>query len=134
MGGVVVGYYLGLVVAVLVLFMFLFLPLTNTHNPNPTPSTGANNNGLAAPLLAAPQDESDEAKSEPAAPHPHPPPTHPPLPEPDAGLFSLWSFSWLNPVLAEGYRRPLTHDDLYALHPDETADVICAKYDGGMCI
>jgi len=24
----------------------------------------------------------------------------PPLPEPEAGLFSLWSFSWLNPILS----------------------------------
>ncbi|EWM27872.1 multidrug resistance-associated protein 1-like isoform 1 [Nannochloropsis gaditana] len=51
----------------------------------------------------------------------------PPLPETEAGLFSLCSFSWLNPILSTGYKRPLTHEDLYQLHPKETADVICGR-------
>lgn len=29
--------------------------------------------------------------------------------------------------MAIGYRRPLVHEDLYALHPKETADVLSAR-------
>lgn len=104
-------------------------PLTirpTTRNPTQHTGANANANGLAAPLLAEEEEEKAESGHGQGA-RPPQGQQHAPLPEPEAGLFSLWSFSWLNPVLSLGYRRPLTHDDLYELHPDETADVICAK-------
>jgi ATP-binding cassette, subfamily C (CFTR/MRP), member 1 len=51
-----------------------------------------------------------------------------PLPELTAGLFATWSFSWLNPILKTGYKRQLTHEDLYDLDPKEKADALTARY------
>lgn len=112
-------------------FPHTHLPQHTTPTWHPTAAgVGAGGGGLNAPLLAgagaADEDEEEEEEKAEAA-HAAGPPRHPPLPEPEAGLFSLWSFSWLNPVLSVGYQRPLTHEDLYALHPEETADKICGK-------
>lgn len=44
-------------------------------------------------------------------------------PEEKANRLSLLTFSWLNPLISEGYRRPLTEDDAFDLLPDDTAEV-----------
>eukprot|EP00940_MAST-03C_sp_MAST-3C-sp2_P003607 g3607.t1 len=40
-------------------------------------------------------------------------------PENDAGLLSRLLFSWMNPLLNLGHSRPLTDEDIWALHQDD---------------
>ncbi|GJE96593.1 ABC transporter [Phanerochaete sordida] len=49
------------------------------------------------------------------------------LPETTAGWFSLVTFSWITPLLALGYARPLEAPDLYRLQDSRPAALIAAK-------
>jgi len=40
-----------------------------------------------------------------------------------------FTFAWLNQLVATGYRRPLTQDDLYPLHPEEAAPLLAKRLD-----
>ena len=42
-----------------------------------------------------------------------------PSPELSANLFSTILFSWISPMIAKGYRKPLTEADLWTLNPED---------------
>jgi len=87
----------------------LFLCLALKNAPMPTKPTSQGFSSLQEPLLA----ETQESKNI--------------LPEPYAGLFSVLSFSWLNPLMSIGYEKPLQHADLYELSPEDAANVLNSK-------
>eukprot|EP00041_Stephanoeca_diplocostata_P028197 m.790864 g.790864 ORF g.790864 m.790864 type:complete len:1581 (+) comp23327_c0_seq3:295-5037(+) len=51
-----------------------------------------------------------------------------PCPETSAGLLSIITFSWLNGLMALGFRRPLEDKDLWGLNPDDQAPVLSRKF------
>lgn len=42
-------------------------------------------------------------------------------PEEHAGLFSLLTFSWMNPLLAAGYKAPLIEEDVWKIGKQDTS-------------
>ena len=44
-------------------------------------------------------------------------------PEERAGLFSILTFSWMNPLLAAGYKAPLLEEDVWKIGHRDTAEV-----------
>ncbi|AEO64822.1 uncharacterized protein THITE_2142625 [Thermothielavioides terrestris NRRL 8126] len=55
------------------------------------------------------------------------PETRQPTPESKAGFFSLLLFSWLSPILAVGYQRPLELNDIWLLHPDRSTRTLAER-------
>lgn len=51
-----------------------------------------------------------------------------PCPESNAGLLSIISFYWLNPLMVQGYKQPLVDDDLWALNADDQAPEVRDKF------
>jgi hypothetical protein len=55
------------------------------------------------------------------------------IPEANAGVFSLLTFGWMNPLLSLGYARPLEATDLWKLDPHrgsaEIAKLITESFD-----
>ncbi|KAJ2602288.1 Transporter of the ATP-binding cassette (ABC) [Coemansia sp. RSA 1286] len=54
--------------------------------------------------------------------------THPPAPEMTASISQLLLFSWMDPMIWLGYKRPLEPTDVYDLMPEDHSAVICAKW------
>ncbi|KAJ1804316.1 hypothetical protein LPJ75_005616, partial [Coemansia sp. RSA 2598] len=54
--------------------------------------------------------------------------THPPAPEKTASIAQLLFFSWMDPMIWLGYKRPLEPKDVYDLMPEDRSAVICAKW------
>ncbi|KAJ2084410.1 Transporter of the ATP-binding cassette (ABC) [Coemansia sp. RSA 988] len=52
----------------------------------------------------------------------------PPCPEQTASIAQLLFFSWMDPMIWLGYKRPLEPDDLYDLMPNDHAERVCAKW------
>jgi hypothetical protein len=80
---------------------------------------------LRDPLLAAGDvnnDEEEEAGGEVAARR---------SPEEDANFVSQGWFSWLNPIMKVGARRPLVHEDLYPVHPTDNCEACQVRMLGG---
>ena len=50
-----------------------------------------------------------------------------PSPEPTASLFSLATFTWLDPIIWQGYRKTFELSDVWDLAPGDTAVEILAK-------
>jgi hypothetical protein len=48
-------------------------------------------------------------------------------PEERAGLFSLLTFSWMNPLLAAGYKAPLIEEDVWKIGKRDTSMVRCMR-------
>ncbi|KAN0114469.1 P-loop containing nucleoside triphosphate hydrolase protein [Hyaloscypha variabilis] len=44
-----------------------------------------------------------------------------------AGLFSTLYFQWIAPLMSVGYQRPLELNDIWAVNPDRSVDVMVAK-------
>eukprot|EP00039_Didymoeca_costata_P001605 m.53694 g.53694 ORF g.53694 m.53694 type:complete len:1509 (-) comp10879_c0_seq1:1965-6491(-) len=51
-----------------------------------------------------------------------------PCPENSAGLLSIVSFSWLNPIMVLGYKKPLEDEDLFALNEEDQAPPVRKKF------
>lgn len=51
------------------------------------------------------------------------------IPEATAGWWSLLTFSWITPLLALGYARPLEATDLYKLQDKRSAGLIATRID-----
>ncbi|KAL0253270.1 ATP-binding cassette transporter yor1 [Diplodia seriata] len=49
-------------------------------------------------------------------------------PEHKAGFFSRLTFSWMTPIMAAGYRRPLESNDIWLVNPDRGLDSLSAKF------
>ncbi|KAJ1736287.1 Transporter of the ATP-binding cassette (ABC) [Coemansia biformis] len=54
----------------------------------------------------------------------------PPPPEETASIAQLLLFSWMDPMIWLGYRRPLEPNDVYELMPEDRAERVCAKWRG----
>jgi ATP-binding cassette subfamily C (CFTR/MRP) protein 1 len=48
-------------------------------------------------------------------------------PEYTASFFSKLSWQWMQPLMRVGYKRPLEKNDIWAINPDRSADVLAAK-------
>jgi ATP-binding cassette subfamily C (CFTR/MRP) protein 1 len=48
-------------------------------------------------------------------------------PEYTASFFSRLSWQWMQPLMRVGYKRPLEKNDIWAINPDRSADVLAAK-------
>lgn len=46
----------------------------------------------------------------------------------EANIFSRLLFSWLNPLLVLGYKRPLESSDLYEVPPQFRSDNVTSKF------
>jgi hypothetical protein len=44
-----------------------------------------------------------------------------------AGFFSALYFQWMAPLMSVGYQRPLELNDIWAVNPDRSVDVMAAK-------
>ncbi|KAJ2552092.1 Transporter of the ATP-binding cassette (ABC) [Coemansia sp. RSA 1878] len=53
---------------------------------------------------------------------------HPPAPELTASIAQLLFFSWMDPMIWLGFRRPLEPKDLYDLMPEDHSELICARW------
>ncbi|KAJ2613508.1 Transporter of the ATP-binding cassette (ABC) [Coemansia sp. RSA 1365] len=54
--------------------------------------------------------------------------THPPCPEQSTSIAQLLFFSWMDPLIWLGYKRPLEPNDLYDLMPNDHAERVCTKW------
>ncbi|KAJ2887652.1 Transporter of the ATP-binding cassette (ABC) [Coemansia asiatica] len=54
--------------------------------------------------------------------------TRPPAPEKTASISQLLFFSWMDPMIWLGYKRPLEPSDVYELMPEDHSAAICAKW------
>ncbi|KAJ1901585.1 Transporter of the ATP-binding cassette (ABC) [Kickxella alabastrina] len=54
--------------------------------------------------------------------------THPPVPEGTALISQQLLFSWMDPVIWLGYKRPLEPKDVYDLIPEDRSMRVCAKW------
>ncbi|KAF9516365.1 hypothetical protein BS47DRAFT_1371770 [Hydnum rufescens UP504] len=66
--------------------------------------------------------------------HPPPPPLAnmdeaPQIPLATASLFSIFTFSWITPVMVIGWQRPLQAGDLWTMDESRKAHVLAAKFD-----
>lgn len=52
-----------------------------------------------------------------------------PLPEPISSLFSLATYSWINPMVYKAYRTPLEMADIWGLRYDDYAKIILQKFE-----
>ncbi|KAJ2808490.1 Transporter of the ATP-binding cassette (ABC), partial [Coemansia guatemalensis] len=52
----------------------------------------------------------------------------PPCPEQTASVAQVLFFSWMDPMIWLGYKRPLEPNDLYDLMPNDHAERVCAKW------
>ena len=79
-----------------------------------TTTTGSSSGELRDPLLvtAGGVDEEEEEEEEVVRRSP----------EEDASWVSQGWFSWLNPIMRVGARRPLVHEDLYPVHPTDNCE------------
>ncbi|KAJ2451544.1 Transporter of the ATP-binding cassette (ABC) [Coemansia sp. RSA 2336] len=53
---------------------------------------------------------------------------HPPAPELTASIAQLMFFSWMDPMIWLGYKRPLEPKDLYDLMPEDHSERVCARW------
>ncbi|KAJ2413971.1 hypothetical protein GGF47_005796, partial [Coemansia sp. RSA 2524] len=53
---------------------------------------------------------------------------HPPAPELTASIAQLLFFSWMDPMIWLGFRRPLEPKDLYDLMPEDHSELIYARW------
>ncbi|KAJ1831821.1 Transporter of the ATP-binding cassette (ABC) [Coemansia sp. RSA 2711] len=53
---------------------------------------------------------------------------HPPAPELTASIAQLLFFSWMDPMIWLGYKRPLDPKDLYDLTPEDHSERTCARW------
>ncbi|KAJ2649364.1 Transporter of the ATP-binding cassette (ABC) [Coemansia sp. RSA 1250] len=53
---------------------------------------------------------------------------HPPAPELTASIAQLMFFSWMDPMIWLGYKRPLEPKDLYDLMPEDHSERVCAHW------
>ncbi|KAJ2847340.1 Transporter of the ATP-binding cassette (ABC) [Coemansia brasiliensis] len=53
---------------------------------------------------------------------------HPPAPELTASIAQLMFFSWMDPMIWLGYKRPLEPKDLYDLMPEDRSERVCARW------
>ncbi|KAJ2784563.1 Transporter of the ATP-binding cassette (ABC) [Coemansia javaensis] len=53
---------------------------------------------------------------------------HPPPPELTASIAQLLLFSWMDPMIWLGYRRPLEPNDVYDLMPEDRSEHVCARW------
>lgn len=60
--------------------------------------------------------------------------TSPPVPterevsrEYNAGFFSMLTFQWMAPLMTKGYQRPLELNDVWAVNPNRSVDVMATK-------
>ncbi|KAJ3328221.1 hypothetical protein HDU76_010362 [Blyttiomyces sp. JEL0837] len=49
-------------------------------------------------------------------------------PETSSSFLSMLTFSWLNPLIRKGMKRPITSDDVYKLPIIDTTEVVLEKY------
>ncbi|KAI7834991.1 P-loop containing nucleoside triphosphate hydrolase protein [Kickxella alabastrina] len=54
--------------------------------------------------------------------------THPPAPEGTASISQQLFFSWMDPMIWLGYKRPLEPKDVYDLMPEDRSMRVCAKW------
>ncbi|KAI9501825.1 YLL048Cp-like protein [Coemansia spiralis] len=54
--------------------------------------------------------------------------TNPPAPEKTASIAQLMFFSWMDPMIWLGYKRPLEPNDVYDLMPDDHSARVCARW------
>ncbi|XP_019082613.1 PREDICTED: ABC transporter C family member 8-like [Camelina sativa] len=45
-----------------------------------------------------------------------------------AGFFSMLSFSWMNPLLSLGFKRPLSREDIPSVVPEDEAELAYSKF------
>jgi len=57
-----------------------------------------------------------------------------PSQEPLASLFSLITFSWVDPIVWEGYWKSLELEDVWALRADDVAAVVLSTYRQTKCV
>jgi ATP-binding cassette subfamily C (CFTR/MRP) protein 1 len=60
-------------------------------------------------------------------PRPPVPKTREVSPEYTANFFSLLTWQWMQPLMNVGYKRPLEKNDLWAVNPRRSADVLAQK-------
>ncbi|KAF2134156.1 ABC multidrug transporter-like protein [Dothidotthia symphoricarpi CBS 119687] len=48
-------------------------------------------------------------------------------PEYNAGFLSRLTFQWMQPLMSKGYKRPLEKNDLWAVNPNRSADVLAER-------
>ncbi|KAJ2825755.1 Transporter of the ATP-binding cassette (ABC), partial [Coemansia erecta] len=53
---------------------------------------------------------------------------HPPAPELTASIAQLLFFSWMDPMIWLGFKRPLEPKDMYDLMPGDHAELVCARW------
>ncbi|KAJ2556247.1 Transporter of the ATP-binding cassette (ABC) [Coemansia sp. RSA 1933] len=53
---------------------------------------------------------------------------NPPAPERTASIAQLMFFSWMDPMIWLGYKRPLEPSDVYELMPEDRSALVCAKW------
>ncbi|SMR55073.1 unnamed protein product [Zymoseptoria tritici ST99CH_1E4] len=81
-----------------------------------------------------PEDEPPQKKTWTRKLNPLKSKTLPPIPkerltsrEYQAGFFSLLTFQWIAPLMGVGYQRPLEINDVWAVNPDRSIDVMKTK-------
>lgn len=107
------------------------------HNRAPMTRTGSNWTTTTETSVATEQQAVDETPrkqtwSEKLNPFKHA--VLPPIPkeralsrEHQAGFFSVLTFQWMSPLMGVGYQRPLELDDIWAVNPDRSVDVMKHK-------
>ncbi|KAJ1902852.1 Transporter of the ATP-binding cassette (ABC), partial [Coemansia sp. IMI 209127] len=53
---------------------------------------------------------------------------NPPAPEKTASIAQLMFFSWMDPMIWLGYKRPLEPNDVYELMPEDRSAHVCARW------
>ncbi|KAJ1773796.1 Transporter of the ATP-binding cassette (ABC) [Coemansia sp. RSA 1813] len=53
---------------------------------------------------------------------------NPPAPEKTASIVQLMFFSWMDPMIWLGYKRPLEPNDVYELMPEDRSAYVCARW------
>ncbi|EFP76864.2 uncharacterized protein PGTG_02325 [Puccinia graminis f. sp. tritici CRL 75-36-700-3] len=101
--------------------------------PQETPPSSSK---ISKPKLSYPRRfdrASKGAQLKHIAPSPAPPIVHSSMdqveliPELKASILSILTFQWIQPLLSQGYRRPLVETDLWALDHDRQSDILSDK-------
>jgi hypothetical protein len=84
------------------------------------------------PLRHAPSSSSSPAAAAAASSSSSDPFTRPPgrwCPEETAGPVSRLLFTWIDPLIQIGMRKPLVHEDLWDIHKDDEAEAVATRFD-----
>ncbi|KAK4616029.1 ABC-type transporter cicA [Fulvia fulva] len=96
--------------------------------------TAGTETSVATSLAPDPEEESPRKRTwsqrlNPLKRKPPPPVPKERLPsrEHEAGWFSVYTFQWISPLMSVGYQRPLETNDIWAVNPDRSVEVMKAR-------